>query len=249
MKAMATGKRTRNIYDPNSDKPFKLSRSRIENFIRCPRCFYLDRRMGIDKPSMPAFNLNIAVDELLKKEFDIYRAKGEPHPIMAEHGVDAVPFRHPDLDIWRENFKGLQYLHEPTNLLITGAIDDVWVTPNESLIVADYKATSKKGVVTLDDEWKQSYKRQMEIYQWLFRRMGFTVEDMSYFIYANGLKSPPRFDAQLQFAMQLIPYKGNDQWVEPAILNAYECLISTTPPPSTPKCEYCAYREATRNAE
>jgi len=26
----------------------------------------------------------------------------------------------------RENFKGVRYLHESTNLLITGAIDDLW---------------------------------------------------------------------------------------------------------------------------
>lgn len=83
---------------------------------------------------------------------------------MKENGVDAVPFQHKDLDIWRENFKGMQYHHKPTNFIITGAIDDLWVNPAGQLIVVDYKATSKDGEVSLDNEWKDSYKRQMEIY-------------------------------------------------------------------------------------
>ncbi|MBI4367715.1 MAG: PD-(D/E)XK nuclease family protein, partial [Deltaproteobacteria bacterium] len=161
--------RSRNLFDPASKEPFKLSRTRLENFIRCPRCFYLDRRLGLDRPSMPGFTLNMAVDALLKKEFDLYRAKGEPHPLMVQHGVKAVPFKHPNLDTWRENFKGLEYLHKPTNLLLTGAIDDLWVTPEGKLIVVDYKATSKDSEVTLEDEWKEGYKRQMEIYQWILR--------------------------------------------------------------------------------
>jgi len=51
--------RTRNIYDSAlnsaqggqapSSEPFKLSRSRIEQFLKCPRCFYIDRRLGVDK--------------------------------------------------------------------------------------------------------------------------------------------------------------------------------------------------------
>jgi len=246
---MSPGKRTRNIYDPSSDKPFKLSRSRLENFIRCPRCFYLDRRLGLDKPGMPGFTLNLAVDALLKKEFDIYRAKGEPHPLMIEHNVNAIPYSHPDLGIWRENFKGLQHLHEPTNFLITGAIDDVWVTPDKTLIVVDYKATSKKGKVSLDDEWKEAYKRQMDIYQWIFRKMGFTVADLGYFVYANALKSPDRFDATLTFDIQMIPYEGNDEWVEPAIIDAHKCLNADDLPECAEGCEFCEYRRNMRGVE
>ena len=95
------GKRSRNLVGPALKEPFKLSRSRLENFIRWPRCFYLARRLGLDRPSMPGFTLNMAVDALLKKEFDLYRSKGEPHPLMVKHGVNAVPFKHPDLDTWR----------------------------------------------------------------------------------------------------------------------------------------------------
>ena len=46
----------------------------------------------------------------------------------------------------------MQYHHKPTNFTITGAIDDLWVNPAGQLIVVDYKATSKDGEVSLEDE-------------------------------------------------------------------------------------------------
>jgi len=60
----------RKLFDPDSDKPFALSRSKVELFQDCPRCFYLDRRLGIARPPGFPFNLNSAVDALLKTEFD-----------------------------------------------------------------------------------------------------------------------------------------------------------------------------------
>ena len=62
---------------------------------------------------------------------------------MKQYGIDAVPFKHEMMDEWRENFKGVRFLHEPTNLLITGAVDDIWQNPTGELIVVDYKATAK----------------------------------------------------------------------------------------------------------
>ena len=75
--------RKKNIYQPNQEKPFKLSRSKIENFMSCQRCFYIDRRLGVGQPPGFPFNINSAVDGLLKKEFDHYREIKEPHPYMA----------------------------------------------------------------------------------------------------------------------------------------------------------------------
>lgn len=246
---MTSPKRTRNMYDPQSPKPFKLSRTKLENFIKCPRCFYLDRRLGIGRPGMPAFTLNIAVDHLLKKEFDVYRAKGAPHPLMKENGVDAVPFRHKDLDIWRQNFKGVQYFHKPTNFLIHGAVDDIWQTPAGELIVVDYKATSTADAVTLDGKWKEAYKRQMEIYQWLFRQNGFRVQEIGYFVSVNARKDRPTFDGHLHFDIHLLAHRGDDAWVESVVMDAKKCLMSDTLPAAADECEFCSYRKNTRDIE
>lgn len=242
------GQRTRNIYEPHLKSSFRLSRSKIELFTRCPLCFYLDLRLGIAQPPGYPFTLNSAVDHLLKKEFDIHRAKGRPHPLMEQYGVDAIPYTHPKLDEWRENFKGIQYHHEPTHFLVTGAVDDIWVNPKRELIVVDYKATSKDSEVSIDADWQDGYKRQIEVYQWLLRQNKFKVSDTGYFVYANGRKDLKAFDGRLEFTVSILPYTGSDAWVEKALKAAKQVLDADTPPESNPSCEFCIYRKAAGHA-
>jgi hypothetical protein len=237
--------RSRNLYNPDDDKPFKLSRSKIELFLECPRCFYLDRRLGVGRPPGFPFNLNSAVDTLLKQEFDIHRASGKPHPLIEEYGVDARPVPHEDLQKWRHNFTGVQYLHEPTNLLIFGAIDDLWQNSGDEYMVVDYKATSTKDRITeLNKAHHKGYKRQMEIYQWLIRRNGLKVSDTGYFVYCNGIKDREAFDGRLEFDVTLISYIGNDGWVEQAITEAHQCLCADEVPEAAEGCDYCDYKSA-----
>ncbi len=237
-----TPKRTRNLYEPGSDKPFKLSRSKIDLFLQCPRCFYIDRRLGTGRPPGFPFSLNSAVDNLLKREFDTYRASGTQHPLLNKYGVDARPVPHEQLNDWRENFKGIQHHHEPTNLLITGAIDDLWQNSKGEYIVVDYKATSKAGeIVELNDTWHIGYKRQMEIYQWLLRQNGYAVSDTGYFVYCNGVSDKDAFDGNLEFDITLVTYHADAGWVEGTILSAHECLNGEDIPGSGEDCDYCAY--------
>ncbi|TSC78373.1 MAG: Uncharacterized protein G01um101429_833 [Parcubacteria group bacterium Gr01-1014_29] len=238
--------RTRNIYASDSAKPFKLSRSKIELFTECPRCFYLDRKLGVGRPPGFPFNLNSAVDKLLKKEFDIHRVANTKHPLMEHYNVDAVPFQHAMMDEWRENFKGVQFLHTPTNFLVTGAVDDIWINPQKELIVVDYKSTSKETEVSIDADWQMGYKRQMEIYQWLLRHVDVKhlVSDMGYFVYCNGRTDKEAFDGKLEFDVKIIPYTGSDSWVEGALGDIKKCLESESIPEAGRECDYCQYREA-----
>ncbi len=232
---------------------WRLSRSKIDVFMECQRCFYLDNKLGIARPRGPSFTLNTAVDALLKKEFDIHRGNKTPHQFMIENGVDAIPFAHKDLDIWRENFKGVAYTDPETRMVVCGAIDDVWVNSKGEIIIADYKATSKEeGPSTVDDLYP-SYKRQMEVYQWLFRKNGFTVSSTAYFVYVNGKSDVDLFDAKLEFDVVLIPYTGDDKWVSSALTNIKKVLDSNDIPPvgtgfGGGACEFCTYRDLAGNA-
>lgn len=226
-------------------KRWKLSRSKIDLFLRCPKCFYIDNKLGIKQPPGFPFNLNSAVDALLKKEFDTHRAANTQHPLIEKYGVDARPVAHDDLNEWRENFKGVQYLHEPTGMTVTGAIDDLWINSKDEYIVVDYKSTSKKDEITvLDQDWQDGYKRQMEVYQWLLRQKGYKVSNTGYFVYCNGNTDKEAFDGKLEFDITLIAHEGNDDWVEQAILDAHKCLMSDQIPESVEDCDYCSYREA-----
>lgn len=237
-------KRSRNLFNPESNEPFKISRSKIDLFLECHRCFYLDRRLGVARPPGFPFSLNTAVDALLKKEFNIHRIKQTAHPLMKAYGIDAVPFEHDKMDEWRNNFKGVEYFHEPTNLIISGAVDDVWIDSKKELMVVDYKATSKNGEVNIDAPWQIGYKRQIEVYQWLLRRNGFKVSSIGYFVYCNGDTDKEAFDGKLEFNVKIIPYTGDDGWVEKTVIDAHDCLLNDGVPKTGKNCDYCRYREA-----
>jgi len=240
-------------YNPNRSaewnyggNKWKLSRSKIDLFIECPRCFFVDNKLGTKRPSIPSFNLNIAVDELHKKEFDIHRKAGTPHPIMLEYKLDAIPYQHAEMDTWRDPFVGITYLHPIHNFVVSGGIDDIWVNPKGELLVVDYKATSKDGSITslADSSWEAQYQRQVGVYQWLLKQNGFDVSKTAYFVYSNGLKTSESFDNTLKFETTLIPCVGSHDWIEPVLNDIKKCLDSDVYPASGSSCEYCKYREA-----
>jgi CRISPR/Cas system-associated exonuclease Cas4 (RecB family) len=232
-------------YVPGQTAPFKVSRSKIELFTQCPRCFWLDVRLKITRPNTPPFNINKAIDELFKKEFDSYRLKGEPHPLMLDNQIKAVPFAHKQLDTWRYNFTGVVAVHKPTNLHVFGAVDDIWVDDDGQLIVVDYKATAKAKAVSIESDWQMSYKRQIEVYQWLLRQNDFTVNDTGYFVYTNGRFDLDGFNDRLEFLTKVIPYTGDASWVEPTLIKMKQCMDGDMPPVGKAAmggdCDYCLY--------
>ncbi len=242
--------RKKGLYKKDLKTPFRISRSKLELSVECPRCFYLDRKLGVGRPPGFPFNLNSAVDTLLKKEFDIHRISGTKHPLQEHYGVDAVPVKHKDLDKWRHNFTGVEYHHKKTNFVVFGAIDDLWENSKGEYIVVDYKATAKNGrIEKLDQDWHDGYKRQMEIYQWLLRMNGYEVSDTGYFVYCNGMLDKEAFDARLEFDVTLIPYEGDDSWVEDVVLRAKEILDSDEIPEASNECDYCLFHNVRNDVE
>jgi hypothetical protein len=136
---------------------------------------------------------------------------------------------------------GVQYLHQPTNLLVYGAIDDLWVDPAGEILVVDYKATAKSSPVSLDAPWQISYKRQVEIYQWLLRHNGLSVGKTSYFVYTNGRLDLDGFFNKVEFETKIIPYVGDDSWVDAALVKIKKCLEQDSIPAAAKDCEYCQY--------
>lgn len=242
-------KSRRVLFNPNStsEVPFQLSRYRLENFLRCRRCFWLDLRLGVKQPQPHPYTLNSAVDRVAKNEFDSYRAKQLPLPLMIKFGIDGVPFSHPKLADWQQTTKGkgMLYLHPATGLLIMGAVDDILLVNYDEpmLSVLDTKATSSSEVHPIDDPWWKSYRRQLEIYTWLLKRMdtGYPVSQIGYFHFCNGLWKDRFFGGMLQFDRSIFSCPLDDSWVEPAIIAAHQCLMTDKVPSPTKGCEYCDY--------
>lgn len=240
-------------YNPNRSSEWnyggakwRLSRSKIDFFMECPRCFFVDNKLGTKRPGFPAFNLNIAVDELFKKEFDSHRQSGTKHPLMEEYNINAVPFAHEDMGKWRDPFVGIECTESTTGLVISGGVDDIWVQPDGTLVIVDYKSTSKDGrIVALGDSpWEQQYTRQLGVYRWLLEQNGFKVEKTGYLVYANADKKLAGFYDKLEFETTIVPVETDTGWIVPTLVEIKKTLESELIPMSGHQCEYCPYREA-----
>ncbi len=81
----------------------------------------------------------------------------------------------------------------------------------------------------------------MDIYVYILRQMKFKVSDTAYFLVCNGLKTPDKFDATLQFDLTLVPYKTNDSWVKNKIIDMKKTLEAKDVPEINKFCEKCLY--------
>ena len=129
---------------------------------------------------------------------------------------------------------GLRVNHEPSNLIIGGGLDDVWYDPaTDEVFVVDYKSTAGRrneestglAEITLNGVYKEAYKRQMDMYQWILTE-SLNVSNTGYFAYVNGdqhfedgMLDDKLNKANMKFDVQLISYEADDSWVENIILN------------------------------
>lgn len=227
--------------------PLRVSRSGLEEFIRCPRCAYMKYTMGLWPPKGPPFSLNLAVDRLLKDEFDRCRSDGSVHPWLAGLRPAARPFPHTDLDMWRDHRRGLSRTCDESGVLLYGAVDDVWIGEDGSLHVVDYKATASASAVRMSQPWHDTYRRQVEVYQWLLRGHGLPVSDVAYFLFCVVDESRG-FGGSLNFTPHVVPYQGSDTWVPRALADMRGALSLAHMPRMAPDCEDCGYRRSIRDA-
>jgi len=237
-------------YQVNTDKPFKISRTKIELFYNCPRCFYKEVKLGLRKPPMPAWAINSAVDALVKKEMDFCRKENRPHRIFTENELNIKPYKHDDIEKWQHSFTGIQFLDKEHNFLLYGGIDDVMEDPGGKLVVIDVKATAKASeILSSSNIWNngESYKRQLEIYNWLFKKNEFPVSEKGYLIYYNGDASKPYLGKEMHFRRTLIPFVLDTSWIDPIISEMHSCLQKDEMPDASESCEECIYLETAKN--
>ncbi|SVC93579.1 uncharacterized protein METZ01_LOCUS346433, partial [marine metagenome] len=194
--------------------------------------------MGLRKPPQPSWAINSAVDALLKKEMDFCRKENRAHGIFKENGQEYIkPFNHKDLEIWQNPFTGIQFFDKEHNFLLYGGVDDVMEDSNGKLVVIDFKATAKKAdILDTTDVWNngESYKRQLEIYNWLFKKNEFPVSEKGYLLYYNGDASKPHLGKEMYFRRTLIPFLLDTSWIDPIISEMHSCLQKDEIPESKP---------------
>jgi len=229
-----------------------LSRTAWDSFIRCKRCFYMERKLKIRPIGTPGYPINSRVDALLKEEFDIYREKQEPHPIFKKYNLNFVPFKmdKEKLNDFRNNRKGVRAKSTKTNYTIYGAIDDLWLNKdNNEVVVVDYKATSNKyGVDYVNSKmaYHKAYLRQLDFYAYLLKLNKFKVFKTGYWFVCNAqYKDQKTFSGSLNFKIDLLSYNVRTDYIEDTLVELEKCYNSNKIPLPNAVCDTCRWQKET----
>jgi len=227
----------------------KFSRSKWDNFIKCPLCFYLQEKHNIKPPGTPGHPINSRVDTLLKEEFDELRAQGKPHPIFKEYNLNFIPFnglKKETLDKYRHNRSGVRAISKKTGIEIYGALDDLWLNRDtDEIVVLDYKATSSKNLEdyrTSKRFYHKGYLRQLDFYAYLLKLNEFKVHDTAYWLICNAATGDQKiFNKKVEFKMSLLSYKIKTDYIEDQLVELKKCLESEKYPKSGEDCDNCRW--------
>ena len=163
------------------EKPIQLSPNSLNLYLECQACFWWDKKMGIKRPPPYPYALNSAVDTLLKEEFDSYRRRNEPHPLLLDNNIPAKLFQNQKLlDQWRNNFEGIRYYDKDLQATLFGAVDDVLEFSAEGvssklLAPLDYKSTGSRVAHVYD-----RFQLQLDTYTFLLEKNGFNTKRKGY---------------------------------------------------------------------
>ena len=148
----------------------EISRTKVELYLECSRCFWLDVRYGIRRPRLNlAGNIGSKYDSLIKKYFDECRKKGETPKEIRELDTDLCLFPYSKLiDRWRN---GIGYRYPNSTITFYGEIDDLLIK-RDQLVPLDIKTT-----ISRDFQIPEAYKRQLEFYGYLLKRNGYSLSD------------------------------------------------------------------------
>lgn len=221
-----------------TSKPLKISRANLQLMKECPRCFWLYKHKDIRRPQGYPYTLSIAVDQLLKAEFDEYRERGEMHPVLVGYDglAEAKLFSdQAQLQKWRNNFEGLKYHDEDLDATLFGAVDDMLEFPDGSLAVIDYKSSGAKEISIYDD-----YQMQMDVYTHILEQIGHKTARKGYFVFYQVDKTDG-FRGRLPFRGQIRDVDADPSYVGHIFADAVKLARSDTPPPSHPECQYCTW--------
>ena len=263
--AKATGLRSRKntIYTPGQNEDFTLSRSKFDDFMTCPRCFYINIVKAVISPGNPPYKLNTLTDTLLKKEFDECRDQKKPHRLFEKYNLShVIPFDpgtqkvfkksenknviKRKIDIWRDSLHGgLEARFKDTNIILKGGVDDVWYnTKTEEVIVADYKSQEdQKGVnqdTYFDSPYKEGYMRQLDFYAYLLKSMGYKVSKDAYLYICNAKELDEGFHGKMHFDETIIHYQIKTEYLEDEIQKMIDTMNSKDLPNPHESCENCA---------
>lgn len=215
------------------EKAINLSPNSLNLYLECQQCFWLDKKQGIKRPPPYPYALNSAVDVLLKEEFDAYRKRNEPHPMILENNIKANLFQNQKLlDQWRDNFQGVRYYDKDLGATLFGAVDDVLEFAGGKLAPLDYKSTGSRVANVYD-----RFQLQLDTYTFLLEKNGYKTTRKGYLAFYIVDKDKGFID-RLPFRKEMHEIETNPSDIYEIFKDAVVILKSDKPPAHSQDCPF-----------
>lgn len=213
-------------------KRIRLSPSALNIFLECPRCFWLEKKMGIKRPRGIFPSLPGGMDTVIKSYFDKYRLRGELPPEIIGKVEGKLISDMALLKRWR-NWKttNLRYRDDSLNAVLSGALDDCLVHGG-IYIPLDYKTRGSP----LTSDPRKYYQNQLDCYCLMLDSSGYRTKGLSYLVYYWPEEVSE--GGMVRFAVNAIKIETDIASAVRIFENAVN-LLSTGIPDASPDCEYC----------
>lgn len=214
----------------------KLSASSLNLFRECPRCFYLQLKMKIHRPSGPFPSLPGGMDSVIKVYFDKYRPELPPELLGK---IPGQLFGDKDqMKKWRNWRTGLAYTDMNLGAQLTGALDDLLID-DKKYIPLDYK-TRGYG---LKEDSTEFYRDQLNIYEFLLKENGFKTAGVAWLVYFY----PKEVKENGVVIFEVFPKKmeTNPDVAKKLFESAVQLLAGQLPPHHS-ICGFCSWASGTK---
>jgi len=213
----------------------KLSPSALWLYQDCKKCFWQHHNEKKRRPSGIFPSLPSGMDKVLKNYFDSFRPNRIP-PEIKETGAKLFVDME-KLKVWRNNFKGIQWIDPKSGALLRGAVDDI-LEKNGKLIVLDYKTRG----YPLKDDTHLHYQKQIDIYNFLLRANGYKTENYGYLLFYHPKHAGDK--KTVTFNTDLIKMKSKPGNGKKLFLDAVACLDGDKPKLHLDHdCKWCKYEK------
>lgn len=224
-----------------------LSPSALDDFLKCPRCFWIDKVKKIKKPRGAFPSLPGGMDRIIKDYCDSYRLKGELPP-QFEGKVKGRLFSDMEqlrkMRYWKTS--PLSFIDEALSVKVTGAVDDL-LQAKDGYSTLDYK-TRGSAIAEGKDPFEY-YRNQLNTYDLMLNSTGFKTNGRGYLTYwtpALVAEAPTEDTANVRFDVAVFQMATEPEAARQTIAAAVHCLEGELPDPGTDPythgpCEVCAF--------
>jgi hypothetical protein len=227
----------------------RLSKSTLEEYVRCPRCWWLSKTQNLKVPDGIRAGVPMGIDRVLKGHYDAHRAaKTVPPELVGKIPGGLYPGDRMSLADMRNWRKGLAVAVGPYEL--STAFDDLLYNPATKLYnMFDAKSKAK---LTNEEDTMRYYQTQADAYDLALNANGYPTDGWGYFAYYSPLNVAPLPVVQDVPEHTVVPFTWNCQVVRirvdharirDLVARAGKCLEGKLPDPSE-NCLTCAYIDA-----